>query len=185
MAVEAELDSRRERERDTRAYGAGAAAQLSSLSFLLGNSRKQAPVTAFAVKFQDPSRASGQYQYHLLFPFPPSMVYFSTPLSPSAGDPPQCGPSHTTPSPTSPNWHRSTQSYHDPIADQLAPATSRDPIQGLANINLSLGTSYEHVVRLLPYSAPGQSEHAVLYRPEHRFNQVCPLADGVVQLRSQ
>ena len=52
------------------------------------------------------------------------------------------------------NWHRpTTRSYHDPVVDHIAPATSRDLIQLPVGDNVSLGSSYEHV-RHLTNSSP-------------------------------
>ena len=71
------------------------------------------------------------------------MVCIPTPLSTvSASD--SCRASDLVVPARRPNWHYPTQSYRDPDAGQIAPATSRDSVPGNS---LSLGTSYEHVRR--------------------------------------
>jgi hypothetical protein len=80
------------------------------------------------------------------------MVCLPSPLSAvSASD--SCGASDPVVPARRPNWHYPTQSYRDPDAGEITPATSRDSIQFQAGDSLSLGTSYEHVRRfqlLLP-----------------------------------
>jgi hypothetical protein len=80
------------------------------------------------------------------------MVCLPTPLSVvSASD--SCRVSDPVVPARRPNWHYPTQSYRDPDAVQVAPATSRDSIQLLAGDSLSPGTSHE-LVRCFNYFYP-------------------------------